>query len=82
MERLDKKCLDFGGYENRSKVRGIYREDYDKRKDPYDLEKVDRGKLATTKNSGKSALVSLDRQQKRDITKMYKGTVGDAYANI
>ena len=44
MERLDKKCMNFDGYENRSKVRGIYREDYDKRKDPYDLEKIDKGK--------------------------------------
>jgi hypothetical protein len=61
MERLDKKCIAFEGYENRSKVRGIYREDYDKRKDPYDLDKVDKGKIATTKNSGKTALVALDK---------------------
>jgi len=82
MERLDKKCLQFEGYEPRSKIRGIYKEDYDKRKDPYDLEKVNTGKLATTKNTGKSNLVALDKQEKRDITKMYRGTVGDAYANI
>lgn len=82
MERLDKKCLPFDAYEKRNKVGSIYREDYDKRKDPYDLEKVFKGKIATTKNSGKSNLVALDKQEKRDITKMYRGTVGDAYANI
>lgn len=61
MERLDKKCLAFDGYEMRTKIRGIYKEDYDKRADPYDLEKVDKGKMATTKNTGKSNLVSLDK---------------------
>ena len=61
MDRLDTKCLKFDGYEHRSKVRSIYKEDYDKRKDPYDLEKINKGKLATTKNSGKSNLVALDK---------------------
>ena len=82
MERLDKKCLAFEGYEKRTKIRGIYNEDYDKRTEPYDLEKVNKGKLATTKNTGKGNLVSLDKQKKRDTTAMYRGTVGDAYVNI
>lgn len=53
MERLDKKCLAFEGYEKRNMIGGIYRRDYEKPNDPYDLAKVDLGKKKTTKNSGK-----------------------------
>lgn len=82
MQRLDKNCLNFAGYEKRNMIGGIYKRDYDKPTDPYDLGKVDQGKLKTTKNSGKSALVEMKRQEKRDVTKMYKQSVGESYANI
>ena len=82
MERLDKKTMDFGKYENRSYIRSIYRTDDQVPKDPYDLKKVETGKNKTTKNTGKSVLVDLKKQEKRDFTKMFKGSVGEAYANI
>ena len=82
MTRLDKNCLNFEGYEKRNMIGGIYKRDYDKPTDPYDMTKVDMGKKKTTKNSGKSVLVDLNRQEKRDVTKMYKQSVGEAYANI
>jgi hypothetical protein len=82
MPRLDQKCLKFEGYEKRNMIGGIYRRDFDKPTDPYDIEKVDLGKKKTTKNSGKSVLVDLNKQEKRDVTKMYKQSVGEAYANI
>ena len=82
MQRLDKNCLNFAGYEKRNMIGGIYKTDYDKPTDPYDLGKVDKGKQKTTKNSGKSALVEMKRQEKRDVTKMYKQSVGESYANI
>jgi len=43
---------------------------------------VDTGKKKTTKGTGRGALLSLDKQKKRDFKAFYQGTVGDAYANI
>ena len=83
MNRLDKSTMAFTGYEHRSKIRGIYREDDQiLNKDPYDLEKVDRGKKKTTKGTGKAALVAMDKQSNRDYKKLYSSSVGEAYANI
>lgn len=42
-------------------IGGIYKVDYDKPTDPYDLNKVDKGKMKTTKNTGKSSLVEMKR---------------------
>lgn len=45
MDRLDKSTMAFSGYEHRSKIRGIYRQDEQiLNKDPYDLHKVAWGK--------------------------------------
>ena len=80
MSRLDKNCLNFSGYEKRSNLGSIYKTS--QAVDPYDLKKVDMGKLKTTKNTGKNILVQMNKQEKRDVTKMYKHSVGEAYANI
>jgi hypothetical protein len=72
MIRLDKNCLNFDGYERRNMIGGIYKRDYDKPTDPYDMVKVGIGKNKTTKNTGKGALLDLNRQEKRDVTRMYK----------
>lgn len=48
--------------------------------DPHDFVKVDIGKLRTTKNTGKSINVKIEKSTKRDVTKMYKST--EAYANV
>lgn len=82
MTRLDKKCLKFEGYEQRNYMKSIYNRDPLVPNDPYDLEKVDLGKLKTTKNSGKSAHVALKKQTDRNPVKMYQSTVGEQYANI
>lgn len=82
MQRLDKNCINFRGYEKRNMIGGIYKVDYDKPTDPYDLSKVDLGKIKTTKNTGRGALVEMKRQEKRDFTQMYKQSVGEAYSNI
>ena len=83
MERLDKKTMNFAGYEHRSKIRGIYRQDDQiLNKDPYDLKKVDAGKKKTTKGSGKAVLLNMDKQSNRDFKKLYSSSVGEAYANI
>lgn len=38
MNRLDKSTMPFSGYEHRSKIRGIYRQDDQiLNKDPYDM---------------------------------------------
>jgi hypothetical protein len=82
MTRLDKNCLNFAGYEKRNMIGGIYKRDLEVPGEAYDLEKVDAGHKKTMKNTGKGALVELNRQEKRDVTKMYKQSVGEAYANI
>ena len=82
MERLDKKCIPFDGYERRNEIFSIYRRDFDMRKDPYDLDKVNRGTLKTTKGTGKSCFVEMKKQNDRNYKKLYQQSVGDAYANI
>ena len=82
LERLDKKCLQFNKYADRTHARSIYRRDWGASQDPYDLKKVDLGKLKTTKGSERKAQYSLSKQPGRDYRKMYQGSVGDAYDNI
>jgi hypothetical protein len=67
MERLAKKALRFDSYAGRSHDSGIYSKDWDAVQEPYDLAKVDNGKLKTTKGTGKGNLISLKKQQARDL---------------
>ncbi len=60
----------------------IYKHDYEKPQDPYDLEKVNKGSLKTQKGTGKSCFVDMKKQDKRALKKMYQANVGDAFANI
>lgn len=46
------------------------------------MQKVDLGKLKTTKGSEKKAHYALGQQPGRDYRKQYQGSVGDAYENI
>lgn len=78
MHNLKQGPLKFEGYNKRALHNSIYRKELSL--DPHDFKKVNIGKLRTTKNTGKSINVRLEKQTKRDVTKMYKGT--EAYANI
>ena len=71
MERLDKKCLTFSGYDKRNQIFSIYPSDYEKPGDPYDLDKVNRGTIKTTKGTGRSCYVSMKKQNQRDFKKLY-----------
>jgi hypothetical protein len=62
MERLAKKSLRFDSYAGRSHEAGIYRRDWQANQDPYDLDKVDQGKIKTTKGTEKGNLISLKKQ--------------------
>ena len=78
MPNLKQGPLKFEGYNKRALHNSIYRKELSL--DPHDFKKVNIGKLKTTKNTGKSINIRLEKQTKRDVTKMYKGT--EAYANI
>lgn len=82
LERLDKQCLPFNKYAERTHARSIYHRDWQATQDPYDMQRVDLGKLKTTKGSEKKAQYSLSKQPGRDYRKLYQGSVGDAYDNI
>lgn len=78
MQSLKQGPINFKGYNTRSAHNSIYRRELSL--DPHDIEKVDLGYRKTTKNTGRSINVSLQKQSKRDVTQMYKST--EAYANI
>ena len=61
MERLSKGIVNFGGYDHRSMGNSIYRKEISV--DPYELTKIDNGKIKTTKNSGKSIDVNFGKQK-------------------
>lgn len=78
MHNLKQGPLKFDGYSVRSTTNSIYRREISL--DPHDFYKVERGRIKTTKNTGKSVNITFKKSTKRDITKMYKGT--EQYANI
>lgn len=82
MTRLDKCTKPFDKHQSRHEAGGIYRKDWAATKNPYDSERVEQGIKATKAGTGKSNLVDLKRQQKRDYSKVVKASVGEAYANI
>ena len=82
MQRLDAKCMGFEKYDKRTYTGSIYRRDAAVPNDPYDFAKLDSAQKKTAKGTGKSALVSMAKQSKRNYVKMYEGSVGEAYANI
>lgn len=78
MERLDKRCLQFEKYDKRSHNRSIYNINNSVDIDPlYSTEKLSKGIKNTTKGTGRSCVVDLDRQEKRNFKKLFKGTVGE-----
>ena len=78
MERLDKNCLQFEKYDKRSHNRSIYNINNSMDIDPlYNTEKLKLGIHKTTRGTGKSVVVDLDKQEKRDFKKMFKGSVGE-----
>ncbi len=71
MERLDKQCLQFDKYDKRSHNRSIYNINNSVDIDPlYNTEKLKHGIKKTTKGTGKSVVVNLDKQEKRNFKKM------------
>ena len=46
------------------------------------MNKVAKGKIKTTKGTERGNLICMKKQNNRDHKKFYKGTVGEAYANI
>jgi len=81
MKRPDLCLRQFDKYEKRSPLQSIYRRERYASLDPYDLEKIQRGKIKTTKGSEKKASYSIEKQSKRDIAKWCASSVGDAYEN-
>jgi hypothetical protein len=71
MERLDKKCISFDKYNNRCLVGSIYERNYDVVQDPYDLGKVDTGKIKTTKGTEKKPFVDMKKQENRNFKLLY-----------
>ena len=61
MQRLDAKCLNFGKYDKRTYTGSIYKRDIIIPNDPYDFNKVDSAQKKTTKGTGRSALLSMDK---------------------
>lgn len=61
MEKLAKKSLKFQDYAGRSHDLSIYRRDWVATQDPYDLQKVDKGKIKTTKGSERSNLIQMKK---------------------
>lgn len=82
MERLGRKTMKFDNYSGRSMDQSIYQKDWQASQNPYDFGKVEKGMIKTTKGSEKSNLLDLNKQKKRDMRQVYRGTVGEAYANI
>ena len=83
MSRLDKNCLKFEGYDNRSFSKSIYNRGQDQESNPtYDSTKVINGVKKTTKGTGKSHQVNMKKQVGRDHEKLLAQTVGEQYKNI
>jgi len=83
MDRLNKNILEFEKYDKRSHNRSIYNINNSVDIDPlYNTEKLSKGIKKTTKGTGKSVVVDLNRQEKRNFRKMQRGTVGERQANI
>lgn len=61
LERLDKKCMAFDKYVDRTHAKSIYKRDWQASQEPYDIKKVDNGKIKTTKGTGKKAQYSLKK---------------------
>ena len=59
MQNLKQGPLNFNSYSTRSQANSIYRKEISL--DPHDFYKVNAGKLLTTKNTGKSVHVKLDK---------------------
>lgn len=59
MQSLKQGPLNFSGYNNRSIHNSIYRRELSL--DPHDIKKVDLGYLKTTKNTGRSINVKLEK---------------------
>ena len=58
----------------------MYYQDWDSQRNPYDVDKIDRGFKATKKVIGKA--VDFSKGEKRNFTKLIKGSVGEAFTNI
>lgn len=62
MSRLNKNCLEFNKYDTRSHNRSIYNIDNSCQVDPlYDSSKLQAGIKNTTKGTGKSCHINLDK---------------------
>ena len=62
MPRLDKQCLNFGKQNRRDLKGSIYDEDFDIRQDPQDLQKIQHGKIKTTKGSERKCYMEMRKQ--------------------
>ena len=76
LPRLDKNCVPFTSYA-KSEKKSIYHRDWDATRNPYDLNKVDRGHKYVSKSITKN--INLGKGTKRDFEKIVKGSVGEAY---
>lgn len=70
LERLDKNCISFNKVVDRTHDKSIYKRDWGAMQDPYDVNKVDLGKIKTTKNSQRKAHYSLQKQTNRNYDKV------------
>ena len=82
MPRLNTQCQGFEKHDHRSIPRSIYAKDLQVVQIAYDLKKLEKGFAKTTKGSEIGSQIKLEKQTKRDMTSMYKRSVGEAYANI
>lgn len=58
----------------------MYYKDWSAQKNPYELDKVDRGFKATRKVIGKA--MDFSKGEKRNFNRLVKGSVGEAFTNI
>ena len=61
MQRLDAKCMNFSAYDKRTYAGSIYNRDGAVPLDPYDFDKLDSAQKKTTKGTGKSALLAMEK---------------------
>ena len=59
--------MKFSDYSGRSHDMSIYRQDWIASNDPHDMDKVDKGKIKTTKGSERGNLVQLKKQKERNF---------------
>ena len=59
--------MKFSDYSGRSHDMSIYRQDWISSNDSHDMDKVDKGKIKTTKGSERGNLVQLKKQKERNF---------------